>query len=119
MQTLISLLATAVVGCGYVANSPTTPRDFEGQVVTAVVVVKFQDRICGARSDDTVLCIDSPPSIGDKEGVYAPLGARTMSLPAPIVRLASGGWNVCALLSDASVWCWAERNPKNDPIAVA
>jgi hypothetical protein len=119
MQTLVSLLATAAVGCGYVANSPSTPRELEGLDVTAVVVVKFQDRICGARADDTVLCIDSPPSIADQESIYGPLGPRTMSLPAPIVRLASGGWGVCALLGDASVWCWAETDTPNDPIAVA
>jgi hypothetical protein len=119
MQTLISLVAAAAVGCGYVANSPSTPSELEGQDVTAVVVVKFQDRICSARPDNTVLCIDSPPSIRDQDTIYGPLGARTTTLPAPIVHLASGGWGVCALLSDTSVWCWAETDSANDPIAVA
>ncbi len=117
MKTLVFLVAT-LAACGWAPNSPSTPSAFSGEKLTAITVVPYYDRICGARLDATVLCIDPPTTIADAHPILAPLGDKVVQLPTTVTQLAGGGNAVCARLDDASVWCWAEY-VANDPIEIA
>jgi len=104
MKNLLLLVPTvALTACGWAANAPSEPAAFSGETLTAVTVTPFYDRICGARSDATVLCVDASPAIADPDPVYGPLGNKVVTLPAPAVRLVADSNAVCALLGDASV----------------
>lgn len=74
---------------------------------------------CALRSDQTVWCwgsnrCDEPPSVG-----VAPVPndcepeiwtePRLIPLAAPAEQIVAGGWQVCALLADHSVWCWGSN----------
>jgi len=112
MQSKPSLLvAVALTACGWAPNHPSTPGSFAGEPLTAVTVIPYYDRICGARSDATVSCVDAPSTIADPYPTLAPLGDVTVQLPRKVARLTAGGNAVCSLLEDASVWCWAVRTP--------
>ena len=108
----------ALTACGWAPNSPSTPDAFAGESLTAMTVIPYFDRICGARSDGTVLCVDAPATIADPQPILAPLGDKVVQLPAPASRLAAGGNAVCALLGDASVWCWADDWTANAPVEI-
>jgi hypothetical protein len=115
---LVLLVCAALAACGWAPNDPSTPAPFVGQKLTAMTVIPYFDRICGARADATVLCIDAPTTIADPESLLAPLGHRTVQLPAPASHLAAGGNAVCAILGDDSAWCWADDWTPNAPVEI-
>jgi alpha-tubulin suppressor-like RCC1 family protein len=118
MKTSLILSVFALTACGWAANAPSAPDAFAGETLTAVTVIPYFDRICGAREDATVECVDAPATIADPYPILAPLGDKVVQLPSPASRLAAGGNAVCALLGDASVWCWADNWEANSPVEI-
>jgi hypothetical protein len=110
MKKLVFLVAS-LTACGWAPNDASTPTSFAADSLTAMTVLPYYDRICGARSDATVTCIDAPTTITDPIPILAPLGETVVHLPNTVTQLAAGGDAVCARLDDASVWCWGVQTP--------
>ena len=106
--TPIVFVAVALLGCGDFPSNPSTPDALNGVHATSLAIMRHGDVLCAATAGNHVMCLPVSGSFGV---------LSTASLPAPVLALAGGYDDMCALLSDETVRCWRVDQPTTPAVA--
>ena len=104
------------VGTGTTAGSPAALPNANLLPITAlgidnaVKVVASEQHMCALTADDEVLCWGTGTAVGNgsSAGSARPV---LVPLPRPAIDVGAGSFTSCALLDDASTYCWGSFAP--------